>query len=272
MTPYAEKLFYVNKPQIIGGQTFTQSCPLAVEKTVILGCYQSGDRGIYLYKVTDERLKGVEEVTAAHEMLHAAYQRLSSKERNRVDTLLQNFYFQELKDQRVKDTVAAYEKSEPTELPNEMHSIFATEVASLPAELETYYQKYFRNRSAVVAYTAQYQQAFTSRKDQVAAYDVELKNLKQTIDSNQADLLSRRGTLQSLQNQMERLKSSGKIAAYNSQIDTYNADVSGYNELLDNTKQRIKNYNIIVEKRNAIALEERQLSQAMSATALPDAP
>ncbi len=59
-----------------------------------------------------------------------------------------------------------------------MHSIFGTEVQTLPPDLETYYSQYFKNRSSVVGLSARYQAEFTSRKDQVAADDARLKSLK----------------------------------------------------------------------------------------------
>src|SRR4051794_9985079 len=66
MTPQARHLFYVNHPTISSGSDFTLHCPAGSEKTVVLGCYIGDDRGIYLYQVTDPRLDGVEQVTAAH--------------------------------------------------------------------------------------------------------------------------------------------------------------------------------------------------------------
>src|SRR5436190_8606187 len=85
MTEEAKHLFYVNHPELVGDVgTFRQNCTVA-EQTIVLGCYQSGETGIYVYDVKDPRLSGVEQVTAAHEMLHGAYERLSAKEKVQVD-------------------------------------------------------------------------------------------------------------------------------------------------------------------------------------------
>ncbi len=83
-------------------------------------------------------------------MLHAAYNRLNSADKSRIDNSLQKYYQHTLTDQRIKNIIAAYKKTEPNDLVNEMHSIFGTEVAELPPELETYYKQYFSNRSVVV--------------------------------------------------------------------------------------------------------------------------
>ena len=81
MTDKARRVFYVYDPQIEGSDVFNQHCTIR-EVSIVLGCYD-GTR-IYVYDVADERLKGVQEVTAAHEMLHAEYDRLSTGERSRL--------------------------------------------------------------------------------------------------------------------------------------------------------------------------------------------
>lgn len=268
MTASARRLWYVNKPVIAEGESFGSNCPLAVEKTVILGCYKSDDGGIYVYKVSDERLSGVIEVTAAHEMLHAAYDRLSKGERQRIDVLLQDYYDQGLSDQRVKDTIDAYQKSEPHALKNEMHSIFATEIAKLPTALETYYSRYFTKRSTVVVMTDRYQAEFTTRKQAVARYDAELKALKSTIEDSEQTLERQKAAIDAEGDRLDRLRAAN-VTAYNAAVDGYNRMIGSYNTLLESTRAGIDQYNGIVEKRNAVALEQRELTQALSGQRLP---
>lgn len=269
MTPRAQRLFYVNRPVVDAGTTFTGHCPAGGEKTVVLGCYLGNDNGIYVYAVTDDRLDGVEQVTSAHEMLHAAYRRLSNQDRKSVDTMLTDYYLHDLTDQRVKDTIEAYKKSEPNDVVNEMHSVFGTEVANLPAPLERYYTRYFTDRSRVAAYTAAYQGEFTNRQKQVADYDTQLKSMDAQIKANQVQLTTQRASLDAQRAQLDSQQRSGQIAAYNSAVPAYNRAVNTYNVLLASTKNLINQYNDIVTKRNAIALEEQQLAQELSASSLP---
>ena len=269
MTAKAQHMFYVNHPDVTTGKAFTKNCPVGSEKTVVLGCYIGRDAGIFVYAVTDPRLNGVEQVTAAHEMLHAAYRRLSSGERSKVNAMLTDYYRQGLTDQRIKDTVEAYKKSEPKDVVNEMHSIFGTEVAGLPAPLEAYYKQYFGNRAKVTAFTARYQGEFTSRQTQVASYDAQLKTLGVQIDANEALLSQQKAALDSQSAQLQSQRSSGQIEAYNNGVGAYNRAVNTYNALVASTKNLIKQYNDIVTARNAIAVEEQQLVQALSASSLP---
>lgn len=268
MTTKAKHLFYVNRPVVTAGAAFTSHCPAGSEKTVVLGCYVGNDAGIYIYAVSDARLDGVEQVTAAHEMLHAAYRRLSHSERQKVDGMLTDYYQHGLTDQRIKDTIDAYKQSEPDDVVNEMHSVFGTEVPNLPPALEQYYAQYFTVRSKVTALTARYQGEFTSRQAQVAAYDTQLKTLSQQITANEAQLNQQKAMLQTQRNQLQAERSSGQAGAYNSDVASYNQAVRDYNVQLQATKALISQYNDIVDKRNAIALEEQQLSQALSASTL----
>lgn len=269
MTTMAERMFYVNRPDVTNGTAFTSKCPAGSEKTVVLGCYLGNDHGIYVYAVSDPRLDGVEQVTAAHEMLHAAYRRLSNSERSKVDDMLNDYYQHGLTDQRIKATIDAYKTSEPNDVVNEMNSIFGTEVAHLPAPLEAYYRRYFTDRSKVADYTASYQGEFTDRQEKVAGYDAQLKALNMQIDAQQAQLTRAKAALDAQNSQLQAARSSGQIAVYNSGVASYNRAVDSYNALLKATKDAISQYNAIVEQRNAIALEEQQLVQELTASALP---
>lgn len=264
MTATARNLFYVNDPQIEGRAAFNQDCTSQREKALILGCYHGNRQGIFLFKVDTPELQGVEEVTAAHEMLHQAYDRLSSAERSRVDRLLNDYRKNQLHDKQIESQIAAYEKSEPDDVTNELHSLFATEVKSLPGELEDYYEQYFTDRSKIVTYYDNYQNAFRSRQAQIDSYDTDLKARKAEIDSQEKTLEQKLQQLDQMKAQMDADRSSGDIAAYNASVAPYNALVDSYNAGLDELKERIAIYNELVVKRNAIALEQQHLQEDLS--------
>jgi uncharacterized protein YukE len=269
MTPAARRLFYINHPAVDDRDSFNGECNNDGEQTIVLGCYHSIDRGIYLFHVTDNRLNGVEQVTAAHEMLHAAYDRLSSKEKAKINAELQNFYDTQVQDERIRSTMAAYQKSEPKDLQNEMHSIFGTEITILTPELETYYGQYFTNRKAVVQYADSYQQEFTSRQDKVKSYDTQLTSLKKQIDQNTTTLKEWESDINNRQRQMESDKERGNVEAYNAQVSSYNAQVDQYNGLIHQTQNEISQYNQIVAVRNSLALEVRELTQSINSSLSP---
>ncbi len=266
MTAYARRIFYVNHPKITSGSDFSLSCPNnGGEKTIILGCYHGGQLGITLLAVNDPLLNGVEQVTAAHEMLHSAYDRLSSSEKKRVDTMLQDYYQTGLKDQRIVSILDAYRKSEPNDVVNEMHSIFGTEISNLPPSLEQYYKRYFTNRAQVAAFAAHYQSEFTSRQAFISSASAQLVVLKSQIDSLESDLAVKLAAINTERSRLDALRHSDP-AAYNASIASYNQLVDSYNVEVNRLQALINQYNTLVDRMNAVALEENQLVKELSGT------
>lgn len=267
MNDRGKHLFYINHPQLEDKTTFRNNCP-EYEATIVLGCYRHNQGGIHVLRVDDDRLEGIEQVTAAHEMLHAAYDRLSASEKSQLHGWLEA-YSNRLTDQRIKDTIKDYERTEPGEHYNEMHSVFGTEVTDLTPELEQYYRRYFNDRQVVARLANQYQAAFSSRQDQVKQYDQQLAAINRRVKLDTETLGKRRADLERLENQLETYRRNQDIEQYNSGVNEYNQAVQSYNELLEQTKASIEDYNQIVEARNEIAVQTVELQQAIDSAALP---
>jgi ribosome recycling factor len=262
MTDYGRHLFYVNHPVLESKKAFNDHCADKSEETAVLGCYHGNRRGIYLYAVTDSRLDGVRQVTAAHEMLHQAYDRLSTKERKRVDKLLEDFYASDLTEQDVKTKIESYKKQGANTV-NEMHSIFGSEVRNLPPALETYYEQYFSDRLKIVGYSESYQAEFTRRKDLVEQYDAQLTDIKTKISNSKGDLSTKLKELKSREKEINEDVTGQNQAEYNGDVQAYNAMVEAYNSELIQTRNLIAQYNKIVNERNDIAVQEQQLQEAL---------
>jgi len=266
MTDYARHMFYVNHPAVQDKSNFNQNCPNnGGEQTIVLGCYQQHETGIFLYSVTDPKLNGVEQVTAAHEDLHAIYERLSSKDRTYVDGLLEDFYQHDLKDQRLLDTIAAYKKTEPNDVVNEMHSVFGTEVMNLPPALETYYQKYFTNRQQIVNYAQQYQQTFTNNQAKAAEYLSQIRSTEQELSSLKIQIDDSENSLKSQSQSLESERSTvTNTQSFNARVDAYNVGVEAYKKLIATYNQLVAQHNQLVAQYQAIAVETNQLTQELN--------
>ncbi len=263
MNDQSRRLFYVNHPSINNAEEFNANCHIE-EFSIILGCYVQ-TKGIFLYDVKDKRLDGIIEVTAAHEMLHAAYDRLSSDERAEVDDLIVAAY-EKLNSKRIKATAKEYEARDPNSVINELHSILGTEVRNLPDELESYYKKYFGNRKKIVEYSEQYEAEFSSRQGRVVQIDRQLASLKRKIESSQVALDSGQQDLSSERAELAALKDQGSVSTYNAAVDDFNEKVADYNELVNSTKSLINKYNVLVRERNALAVEVQDLVEAIDST------
>lgn len=261
MNSSTRRLFYVYHPELDDKQNFSNHCPDQGEKTIVLGCYIS-QRGIYLYNVSDPRLAGVQQVTAAHETLHAAYDRLSPSEKNYVNALINQAY-DELTDERIRSTIEDYRKA-GADTTNELHSILGTEVRNLPPELEAYYARYFTDRKKIVSYSENYEKVFTDRDnqamsllDQINKIEAQLPGLKNDVDTLEISLATE---FQSLEKDRKTTTDpsgfNARVAAYNNEVAVYKGKVSTYNSL-------VKQHNDLLGQYNAIALEENELIKAL---------
>ena len=256
---------YASRAAIVERDAFNQGCAsLQNEQTVVLGCYRLPEKQIFVFNITDQRLDGAIEVTAAHEMLHAAYDRLSESERVKVEAQLLNLA-STITDQRLLDLIEHYKKTEPNAVVNELHSIFGTELSNLPTELESYYGQYFVDRQAVVNLKNNYEKVFTdlrSRQDQLvtelntiaadvaarqSAYAVNLANLNASINEFNAWNQSGQATVSEFnarRSQLERriAELQAERESINSAIDTYNskkAELEALNLLVKGLNQSI---------------------------------
>lgn len=259
MNDGAKRVFYAYHPSVEPRENFNLHCG-DNELTIVLGCYSSVG-GIHIFDIDDERLHGVMQVTAAHEFLHAAYERLSSSERQNIDRLTDQVY-RNLSDQRVLDTIKAYYDRDPSVVPNELHSIIGTEVADLPDELEKYYARYFDDRSRIVEFSKSYESAFTSRKEEAKRYETrlsvlkrEIENEKQALSMEYARLNNESTTISSLSDSVD----ADSVDTFNERVGTYNAAIREYNIRAKAVSQSVDEYNTLYEKYKQVVLEQQDL-------------
>ena len=181
LTNTGQRYFYASRPQIEDRTGFTKDCGSHEATVSVLGCY-AGQR-IYLFDVTDQELDGIEQVTAAHEMLHAAYDRLSDTERQKIDALLLAEADKLKSDPTFSARIAVYAKLPSDQYVNELHSVIGTEVADPGSALENYYTQYFKDRASVVSMHAAYISVFTNLENQA-------NQLSQTLTAEAATIKS----------------------------------------------------------------------------------
>lgn len=267
LTDSAKFLYKASRPEVQSATAFNQSCKsVAHEHSIVLGCYTK--QSIYIYNVADSRLNGVKEVTAAHELLHAAYERMSQSEKNELNKELTSTA-DIIDDQRFKDTLAEYRRTEPGQVENELHSILGTEIAVLPTKLEEHYKEYFNDRSKIVAYAKQYEDSFTSLDSKIKEYDQQLAALKQQKESLERSLSQMQSEIESEKTRLDQLRSSNQTEEYNDAVPGYNAKIQSYNDEIVTVKQVIESFNQIVEKRNSLAATQNDLVKQLDSSYSP---
>ena len=184
MSDRGEFLFKASKPAVTVGESFNDTCGALEEGTGVLGCYLPSTRTILLFDVTDDRLDGVEEVVAAHEMLHAAWDRMSVAEKAELEYMLEAEAEARSDDKDFSERMALYERVEPGERLNELHSIVGTELDEISPELEEHYAEFFDDRSVVVALHLDSEAVLKDIEDRAAALVDRLDSLNSEIEKD----------------------------------------------------------------------------------------
>lgn len=272
MTDHAKFLFYASHPSIEPSNSFNTHCKNDSEKTAVLGCYMK--RQIYLYDITDQRLTGIKEVTAAHEMLHAAYDRLPDAKKKTINTLIDEAASRNSSEALTK-RLAAYEQTEPGERYNELHSILGTEATSLPDELERYYAEYFTNRLAVTAMYQRYEQVFTQLESQQKELVARLNELADSINRRSSSY----GTAFSgLQRDISNFNARANAGSFSSESQFYQERAQLLSRQTTLSAERnailamIEEYDSKKTELDALAVQFGELQRSINSKSLPQVP
>lgn len=276
LTPGGRDIFYASQP-LLAPNAKDFPCKSGETSSVILGCYASStlwlDKGqIYILDVKNSALQGVIQVTAAHEMLHAAYHRLSFFERAHIDDLVSKQYALLRDDPVLKEQMEYYHANEPGQDVNELHSILGTTVAKLDPELERYYARYFTDRSSVVAQYTHYSTALHQN-------DQKIKDLKTKLDADAAALA------------VDTERYEADLAQLNVDIQSFNARATGggfssqsaftaarsallaraanLNARSDALNSRVAAYNQDVKTINSLSAQTEELYSSLKGVATP---
>jgi hypothetical protein len=262
--------FYASQPALDDAQDFNKECTSKESGTAILGCYDG--RNIYIYDVTDSRLAGIREVTAAHEMLHAVYARMSDSEKKTVDALLEAEYAKIKDNKDFAERMAFYARTEPGERDNELHSVIGTEVADLSPALEAHYRQYFSDRSKVVAYSIAYTATFTNLQTQSDQLSSQLTQLGNTIES---DSLSYNNDVNQLNADIQTFNTNANDGNFTSQSDFQNERdaLMARATQLDTRRTTINNevtqYETLRSQLAAVASQSNALNKSINSSLAP---
>lgn len=202
LTADGERIFNATRPLLASRDDFNDSCESHDEAVSVLGCY-TGDR-VYVYNVDDPTLAGIRESTASHELLHAVWSRISGYEKTQLIPLLESTY----KDHpELKDTIESYDKAEQLD---ELYVRLGTQVANLPAELETHYARFFADQDKIVAFYDSYIKPFNE-------LNAKIESLKQEMTTLEKEITDRSNAL------------DARLTTFDKQVDEFNrcADTAG---------------------------------------------
>ncbi|MGB4762458.1 MAG: hypothetical protein WBP12_03850 [Candidatus Saccharimonas sp.] len=277
LTPRGRDILYSTQP-ILADSASNFPCKSGESNSVILGCYGSTgawfDKGqIYILDVKNDQLTGVVQVTAAHEMLHAAYQRLNFIEQSQVDQMVRAEYEKRKDDTVLKEQMEYYHLNEPGQDINELHSILATTVATLDPALEQYYTRYFTDRAHVVGLYQQYSQALHKNDETIkllkVKLDTEAASLGVDTQRYEADLDQLNADIQSFNTRANSGEFSSRSSFELARAALLNRTAS-LNARSTALNTRVVAYNDLVKQINALSAQTEELYSSLKGVEAPE--
>lgn len=146
---HGKALFYQSNPELVTADVIQTKCPVEGEIVVEYGCYKASEKKIYILSVNDKAYREIEYSTAAHEVLHVAWTKLPTSEREDISSKLTKEYNNASSVSRIelKDIISKYPQ-EPEVINNELHSFIGSMISNkgLSPEIQQHYNRYFDNR------------------------------------------------------------------------------------------------------------------------------
>lgn len=179
LTGKGRRIFAATRPVVEQSAEFNEHCNSHNADVSLLGCYTDGK--IYVYEITAEQLTAANKVTAAHELLHAVWERMSGVERYQLESLLRAVYMdnQDWFDEELE----SYDEDERLE---EIYARAGTKLAEVPEELEEHYAKIFQNRAKIVAYYQAYEAPFKVLQKEIEDLEKKITATRDEIERERA--------------------------------------------------------------------------------------
>ena len=263
LTDKAKIIFYASHPVLESQDEFNFDCDSHDDEISVLGCYNYGR--IYLYDIKNSELAGVVESTAAHELLHAAWERMGANEKAEISGYIKEVYNDERYHGQLAEDLETYDDSEVVE---ELHSRIGTEIADLPADLEKHYAKYFKNQDLIVDFYDSYITPFRELSEEVKDLSEKLEKMSANIDEKTAAYYQAADALSAKIDEFNNCANTPNCfateTAFYARRNALLAEQSALDSTYDELSDLVEEYNDMVEEYNANILRGEALEEAIN--------
>jgi len=263
LTNNGSRIFLASSPTLNGPNEFNSVCDAQSSEVSTLGCFTN--QKIYLYNVDSKELSGIKESTAAHELLHAIWFRLSAADREKLIPTLEYVY--EKSDNDFKKTLETYEESAKIE---EIYVRAATQIKNLPENLETHYSEFFKNQDGIVDFYESYILPFNTIESELESLKSELEVLNSNINTKTSEYEARSSVFSTAVSEFNSCALT--VGCFISDANFYArrseliAEESALDELFASLNSDIKTYNEKVEAYNKNVIHGKELNRLVNST------
>ena len=267
LTDRGESLFKAVQPTLSSRDEFNEKCRTVMDDEVaVLGCYV-GDN-VYVYNIDSAELAGIRELTAAHELLHAVWARMSDEEKEEMSGELKKVLSGA---QYLDDELEIYDAGQRQE---ELFVRAGTEVAKLPDALEEKYAEVFSDQDRIVAFYDKYIAVFRAMEAEMDQLMVEMKDIETRINELMTEYEQRFAQLEA---DVESFNSCAEVAGcFGSEGEFYArrsalvAEQDALEIMYDEINGLIDNYNTKVERYNTDVTRTEKLNRMINSNTRPE--
>lgn len=268
MTDRGRFVFYASVPELVAAERFDLLCSRDEPGIGVLGCFTFAEARIYLYDITDDALEPFEVVVAAHEMLHAAWDRLSLDERLALEAPLEEAFADLGPDHELVERIASYEAFDPSSRVPELYAILGTEIDPLPELLEVHYAEFFTDRSVVVETWRQIEAIFIELETELERLGSQLESLAAQIDAErlaaESDAAQLEADISAFNARAARPGGYTSQSAFERDRDALVARQTALTARIDATNATIDAYNSLLEEFTALNEQAAALNRALN--------
>ena len=228
----------------------------------VLGCYVTGDDMIYLYNIEVPELNGVRESTAAHELLHAVYNRLPFWEKNDLNSKLRKIYDSLDEKSDIKTSMELYSDEE---FYDELHSRIGTEIKELPAELENHYAKIFNDQDKIVDFYNKYSGTFKALEKEMETLGSKIEEGKRYIDEETARLDALANELnKKIEDYNKRVAAGSNGSAIQTEGNNLQKEISELEDMYKKLNEYINEYNKMIDEYNSNVIQTNDILDSIN--------
>lgn len=266
-------VFFASRPVVVEPARFDELCPADEPGIGVLGCYTLASQRIYLYPVTAPELDGLTVVVAAHEMLHAAWDRMTTDEQRALEGPLEEAFAALGPDHELVERIALYEAADPAARIPELYALLGSEVAELPAVLEEHYAGWFADRAATTSLYASATAVFRDFDARLVALEDDLDELGDVIDADRERYADEADALTAdIEDFNARADTPGAFAT-EAEFEEERAEIIARQEALEADRialnDAVDRYNELLAELEALNAEAAELNRAINIDAEP---
>ena len=264
LTGRGERIFKASSPNLDSRETFNEKCESHNSEIYVLGCYLTGDDAIHLYDVKESELNGVVESTAAHELLHAVYNRLPFWEKSSLNQKMRDFYDTLDGEGEIKTSLELYSDND---FYDELHSRLGTEIKNLPEDLEKHYSAIFNDQDKIVDFYEKYSGTFKKYEDNLKNLESRISTLKGEINNESARLKELSSNLNArVEDYNNRVRSNNytSVNAIRAEGNNLQKEIDDLTAAYDAANKKIIEYNNLIDEYNNSVVRTNQMFDSIN--------